>query len=297
MKFKFVFLPMLLFVLNVCNTCVAEELRVMSYNILRGGTQHGPLSWTVDVIRKSRADIVGIQEADQNLVQLAKELGFWYHEGSSILSRYPITQYIKDIGIKVQTPAKQSVYVFNTHLSAFPYGPYDLRDGKTVEEAMENENKSGRTSQISNLLKQIQFFMSFKTPIIVTGDFNSPSHLDWTYRNRAAHSGFEVPWPTSSLMKDFGFLDSYRVFFPDETQKPGLTWTPGFPPPNVDPKEVHDRIDYIYYYPNTLHILNAEIAGESKTNADIVVTPWPSDHRAVIVTLQLIESLFHNSIE
>ena len=66
----------------------AEEssLRVMSYNIHRGGVVHlkQPLSQTVKVIQAAKADIVGIQETrsprGDTLEDLAKLLG-WNRRG------------------------------------------------------------------------------------------------------------------------------------------------------------------------------------------------------------------------
>ena len=66
----------------------AEEfrIRVMSYNIYRGGTMHGqPLSQTAKVIREAKADIVGLQEPRSpkgfNTERLAKILG-WNHSAN-----------------------------------------------------------------------------------------------------------------------------------------------------------------------------------------------------------------------
>ena len=78
----------------------AEEskLRVMSYNIHRGGVVllKQPLSQTAKAIQLAKADIVGIQETKSprgdTLEDLAKLLG-WNHDmgkRSNILTRYQI---------------------------------------------------------------------------------------------------------------------------------------------------------------------------------------------------------------
>ena len=36
---------------------------------------------------------------------------------------------------------------------------------------------------------------------------------------------------------------------------------------------------------------SAAIVGESAPEADVVVTPWPSDHRAVAATVELLSGL------
>ena len=49
----------------------------------------------------------------------------------------------------------------------------------------------------------------------------------------------------------------------------------------------HDRIDFVYFKGKGLKVTDAKIVGESQKNADIVVTPYPSDHRAVVATFTL----------
>ena len=81
----------------------AEEstLRVMSYNIHRGGVVHlkQPLSQTAKVIQVAKADIVGIQETrsprGDTLEDLAKLLGWNHDEGSGIVTRYEIVEHFK----------------------------------------------------------------------------------------------------------------------------------------------------------------------------------------------------------
>ena len=80
-------------------------------------------------------------------------------------------------------------------------------------------------------------------------------------------------------MENEGFVDAFRVVFPDEVAKPGFTWTPSTEP--TDPEDHHDRIDFVFARAPKLEVLSAGIVGEKAPEADIVVTPWPSDHRAV----------------
>ena len=54
-------------------------LRVMTYNVLNGGTRRGqPLSHTAKVIQASGADIVGLQEIGPSVKELAALLGWKY---------------------------------------------------------------------------------------------------------------------------------------------------------------------------------------------------------------------------
>ena len=53
--------------------------------------------------------------------------------------------------------------------------------------------------------------------------------------------------------------------------------------------EVHERIDLVYYAGDHVSLSNVSIVGENAANADIVVSPWPSDHRAVVATFAVPE--------
>jgi hypothetical protein len=117
----------------------------------------------------------------------------------------------------------------------------------------------------------------------VVGDFNEPSHLDWT--EAAAKAGrhpIKVEYPTSLAMVESGFSDSYRIIYPDEMKNPGLTWSPKYKA--GDPTTHLDRIDFVYFKGKGLNVTDVKIVGENKDNADLVVKPYPSDHRAVVAT-------------
>ncbi len=71
-------------------------------------------------------------------------------------------------------------------------------------------------------------------PSFVMGDFNVPSHLDWTPAVVAGgRVKLAVDWPVTRIMADAGFTDSFRAVHPDPVAVPGLTWTAGTPPPYV----------------------------------------------------------------
>ncbi|MBT4886919.1 MAG: hypothetical protein HON07_06860, partial [Planctomycetaceae bacterium] len=175
----------------------ASSVRIMSYNIYRGGTQRGqPLSQTVKVIQEAKADIVGIQETRSssgvNTKKLAELLGWNYYvnpRNKVILTRYEIVEEKRD-GVQVKLPAGQEAYIFNLHLASNPYQPYQLlsiqpkwhkhKDTpfiKTEAEAIAGARKA-RGKEISALLSQIRNLPDKETPVFVVGDFNEPSHLD-----------------------------------------------------------------------------------------------------------------------
>ncbi len=122
------------------STCAARPLRVMSFNVwVAEGTPAGRSKLT-DIMRLGQAinsaapDVIGLQEMDNDAgLSIAAALGFNYHQQSGgdiqILSRFPIVdQSPGNLGVKIALPAGQDIWVFNAHMSAYPYQPYDLRD-------------------------------------------------------------------------------------------------------------------------------------------------------------------------
>ena len=277
-----------------------STVRVMSYNACRGGTYQGqPLSQSSKMIELAKADIVGLQEIGANVEELAKLLG-WNHSGP-FLTHYEIVEHVTGMGkrpwdgIKVKLPSGQHAYVFNAHLPNPPNQAYQLMGLKggyrsypkidTEEEAIAGAKKT-RGKYIARLLKLIKSFAVTEAPIFVVGDFNEPSHLDWT--EAAAKSGrhpIKVAYPTSSAMATAGFGDAYRTIYRDEMKNPGLTWSPKYTVD--DPKTHHDRIDFVYFKGKGFKVSEVKIVGENQENADIVITPYPSDHRAVVATFTL----------
>ena len=224
-------------------------VRVMTYNACRGGTYQGqPLSQSARMIELAMADIVGMQEIGDNGPKLAELLG-WNHS-SSFLTRYEIVDQAQGIGkrpwygIKVKLPSGQHAYAFNAHLPNPPNQAYQLLGLKggyrsypkihTEEEAIAGAKKA-RGKYIDRLLKLVKSFVDTEDPIFVVGDFNEPSHLDWTEAAaKAGHHPMKVAFPTSQRMVEAGFTDSYRTIHPDEVAKPGLTWSPVYEPKHPD---------------------------------------------------------------
>lgn len=261
---------------------------VLCYNIFVGGSGHSrALSETLHVIRTTEADIVLLQEARNTERWLARQLGFDYFTISNsvaFLSRFPIVDAAYH-GIAVDVPGQGVVWCFNVHLEAYPYGPYDLRDDPKLSEAdLIRVARETRGHQIAPVLKQARVFMDQGASVILAGDFNEPSHLDWTETAAAAglHFGRAVKWPTSLATGAIGFTDLYRHFHPDEVAKSGDTWTP-----TPELREVHDRIDRIYFSGPRLEALDVQVVGEAHPVTDRVVDPYPSDHRAVLGSFRM----------
>ncbi len=105
-------------------------------------------------------------------------------------------------------------------------------------------------------------------PLIIGGDFNSPSHKDWTAETARWHNGLEVEWPVSKVMMEAGFTDSFREI------RPGINYAS----PTMTKERLTYRIDYIYYKGKELQAVDSDMHFNYKGI-------WPSDHPAVTTIL------------
>jgi endonuclease/exonuclease/phosphatase family metal-dependent hydrolase len=263
----------------------------MTLNVLRGGTQLGqPLAQCARVIQAARADVVGLQEIGENAEDLADLLGWQLvREGSrAIITRFEVIERYPG-GVKMKSDSGHEFCLFNIHFRASPYQPYQLLKipyGNapfitTEEEAVAMARKA-RGDQVEALLGEIAKGPGDQVPVFVTGDFNEPSHLDWTAEAAAiGRHPIKVSFPSSLAMEQAGFRDAWRVVHPDIIAEPGNTWTPVTE--ITDPKDHHDRIDFVYSRGAGLEVRSAQVVGEKMEMADLVVEPYPSDHRGVVV--------------
>jgi exodeoxyribonuclease III len=250
----------------------------------------------VDAIRKSRADVVGLQESSKKTGEIAGALHYNYvqqTESTAILSRYTIEGMTPgNYGAILRLDSGDKVVLFNVHLYYKPYQPYQLTgikyEGpfiKTEAEAI-SEAKKARGADVEAVMKDISAVQDKGLPLIVTGDFNEPSFLDWTAET--AHAGrhpIKVEWPSTKAFAEAGFKDSFRTLYPDVMKYPGFTWTPDTSADDL--KDHHDRIDFVLYRGKGIEVRGADIVGENDRNASIVVTPYPSDHRGVVTTFEV----------
>jgi endonuclease/exonuclease/phosphatase family metal-dependent hydrolase len=260
----------------------------MTFNIWYGATRTD-LGKVIEAIQTARADVVGMQEPYARLRRIARALGFHASPRMHVISRYPILEPEGSDGrwaYLVLGPGEVAA-IANTHLPCCPYTPYRIVNrGMDRETALEQERNT-RLRTIAKHLEALGPLLAADVPTFFTGDFNTPSWRDWT-RKAVEARGLPYPmrWPVSRAMEDAGFVDSYRAVHPDPVTEPGFTWTPGYPPPYVSDREVHDRIDFVWAA-GAAEPLASRVVGESRANADIVVRPWPSDHRAVVSTLSV----------
>jgi endonuclease/exonuclease/phosphatase family metal-dependent hydrolase len=159
-----------------------------------------------------------------------------------------------------------------------------------AEEQAILSSRIGHETEVTKVLWDIKNILHFEEPVFFTGDFNEPSHLDWT--EEAAQAGIypiKVAYPTSMQVSKIGLKDAFRELFPDPVKVPGFTWPAGTYPdsPNPSVADPHDRIDFIYFAGKKVQVKNVQRLGEATETSDIAFANYPSDHRAVLATFKL----------
>jgi exodeoxyribonuclease III len=295
----------------------AETLRVMSFNIWGGGANEGKgIEETVAAIKAARADVVGVQEtrletdpctatdcpaSGESVAQaIAAALGWQVYDqtaenqalwANAVISRYPIgAASANDLGVPLDVNGK-TVWIFNIHLDDEPYQPYQLlgieygpapfitTEAEAVRFAAETRGPA------LDLLAADMAAAEGAAAVFVTGDFNEPSVHDWT--EAVVASGAKpvaVAWPTTGRLVAEGFVDAYRAVHSDPVAKPAYTWTPRYDEAATDDEP--DRIDFVLVKGDGVRVTDAAIVGEDGPRSDIVVMPWPSDHRAVVAEVE-----------
>ena len=280
------------------------EFKVMAWNILRSGNQiENGVDNVADMIKEINPDIVLMVETYGSGPYIAKKNGYNFHlvakEGTalddksvnlSIYSKFPFGERIDTDypfflgGIEIFINNKKVRFFSNWfHYQPWNNKPEDM--GKTVQELLEWERTEHRYNMIQKVLPYFEKYAkeSDSIPIIVGGDMNSPSHLDWSEKTKKIHNGLVVPWYSTKVFEDLGFTDSFREKNPNPIKHPGITW---------DHKERDDshRIDYIFYKGKKLR------STQSKTymqffNEQIEINnkrfAYPSDHGIVVTTFKL----------
>ena len=296
-----------LFLASAIHAESEDRLRVMTFNLWHGGEAGGqPLAQTINAIKSAKADIIGLQETHgrevngvrpDNGQKIADQLGWHYlqqGDRTAILSRHRIIKPSQNRwGVEIEYPRGKQLDFFNAHFAASPYQPYQLLkipygDGKfiaTESEAVQEAN-AARGAAVGRLLYEIKNAIQSGHPVVLTGDFNEPSHQDWTARAAQERCcPLKVCFPTTSRIASAGLIDAWRTHHKDEVAFRGVTWTPTTSAD--DPTDKHDRIDFIFVSDSAVKVKSCQIVGEHKSTADLVVTPWPSDHRAVVAELSI----------
>ncbi len=261
-------------------------LSLLVFNVEYGGSRS-----TDAVMADIDADVVGVLESYNRLPQIAEAAGYPYYDvGLQILSKYPILEPSGADGLYalIEVRPGLAVALVNTHLDYVRDGPNRLERGVPVADVLATE-RAVRLSSIRTLLPSATRLLGEGWPVLLTGDLNEPSHLDWTTRTSSRNGGHgPVAWPVSVALTRAGLRDSYRVAHPDPVADPGFTWgrvAGGTGSPR--------RIDFAYVG-GPVEVRSSEVVGErsrpgSETarSVDRAYPRWTSDHRAVLSRLEV----------
>lgn len=336
-------LIILLFVLS--STAIyskGHDITVLQINVWQEGTMvEGGFDAITNEIARLNPDIVLLSEVRNyhgeqfitRVIRALKEKGKEYYGENStldvgILSKYKILeQYptpaspeeaVRVLKARIEIEG-HTVVVYSAHLDYTHYACYlprgysgvtwkkldaPILDSKEIEKA---NKESLRDEAIVGVIEDVK--KENGNIIILGGDFNEPSHLDWQENTKDLwdHNGTTVRWDCSVLLTQNGFKDAYREVYPNPVTHPGFT----FPSdnPNVDVKKLawapeadeRDRIDFVYFMPNKkLKLVDAAIVGPNKSiirgersvenSKDKFILPagvWPTDHKALLVSFKL----------
>lgn len=284
-------------------------LKVLEWNIWHGGKgERLPVKDArpeiIRILKHSGADVILMIETYGAAPMIADSLGFHYVLLSSnlcIFSRYPIldTLVFPDSistfnfgGVKVDVAGRPVIF-FDTWLHYLPDArrvPVD-----SSETAIINwECRGSRDDEIRTILHLIRPYLqqADSIPVVLGGDLNSHSHLDWveTTKNKYHHGGAVVRWPVSWALTQAGLRDAYREIHPDPAADPGTTWLSSGKVNGSILYDRQDRIDYIYYRGKKLQAVAAEVfvAPDGSTFTFHGRSfMFPSDHGFVLVTFRL----------
>jgi exodeoxyribonuclease-3 len=257
----------------------------------------------IRIIKSVNPDILGIQEINchdettnvYTNINLYKEIACamkYFYELNEIthtviFSKMPIIDTSANFKGMIVKKDDMFIAILNIHLIDEPYQPYqvakipygDYPFVSSEPEAIEQAKKA-RGETIQEIYTDIKL-MEEKynlSSVIVLGDFNEPSHRDWT--TETANAGIhplKIEFPSVKYFEDAGFIDSFRFMYPNPLTVNGFTW----PTANkYSVKEaLEDRIDYILVKSQNMKIIGAGIIGETEFES------WPSDHRACVCIL------------
>ena len=262
----------------------------MTWNIWHGGL-HGNKSVEFEQDTSNTTNVLKVlmlEEPDILLLMqetyccgmdIAKDAGYTYSwRGSSNLSihsKYPIIDTIEIFrpfnshAVIIDVDGTSILFV-NLWLHYLPDYFQDIIT-MTPDSLIQGEGTS-RLQEITSIINCVDSLENkLNMPVILGGDFNSGSHLDWIERTKESHYGKIVEWPVSKLMAERGYTDSFREAHPDPLETMQGTW--GFLSDDI----ISDRIDFIYYKGSKLSTRQSKIVMGDPPGGF-----FNSDHRAIL---------------
>ena len=271
-----------------------QPLQLLQLNIEYGGTGVD-FATVISVINTSGASVVALQEGCGRVPEVARALGWpFFDVRTQVVSRVPLLDPpVPSAGVVfVEVEPGRVVAIVNVHPASRAYGPFRLAKGEPLRRVLRRERRL-RVGELQPSIDASTALMREGLPVILLGDFNAPSHLDWTEAAVGVLPQVTQPvsWPTSIAMSEAGFVDAYRAVHPDPVTHPGLTWPAARPfvegyNPAAD-GQAPDRIDFMHVSPD-ITVTAIQIVGEQESpESEVSVSPWPTDHRGLLASLRL----------
>lgn len=247
-----------------------DTLRVLVWNVLHGANDvvDGPEK-ALAVIRASDADVVLMQESYDIEGQrpllgawLAQQLGWNQWQADSphlcILSRFEFTERWTHepwhaVGARLVDDRGRDFIAWNIWIDYRDNITRKLRDVPDISDAdlLESEFvRSQRLPQAQRIVARIEALghLDLSVPVLVGGDWNTPSHLDWTLDTARVYKRRRpLDLPVSVAMAEAGFIDTFRTVHPNPVQRPGITWSPMFRTQG-EKEQGFERIDRLYLH-------------------------------------------------
>ena len=263
-----------------------RTLRVLTLDLQGAAT----VLHAVNAIQLANADLVALQEPGESLASIADQLGYYRHvlgtgESPAILSRFPLVHTYTS-GVEIQPFPGPGVCLFNVLLPELPtIRALVKRAGTAADREAAAVAKAAHDADVRVLLAEAAPHVKAGKSVFLAGEFNEPSHLDWTASTSAMgrHGGRIVAWPTSQVLLAGGFKDAFRALHGDEVDHPGLTF-PLAPPPGQDEG---DRLDFIYYAGPALQPTGVQLLGPDSKAPHLSYTPFPSGRRGLVGAFSL----------
>ena len=268
-------------------------LKVLQWNIWNGGVHlaDSGRNRVTELVKATTADVVLMQEAYGIQQELAQALQYHLKTKSkgdnlALYSRFPLEETVpwrepfKSNPAVITMTGGQKVMLIDLWLR-YAYRPeytcyYQEKNGNPAQWIREDSLYA--YTDIKNIVeKDINPYREKDMPVIMGGDFNSCSHLDWTRKASALHYGYgPVAFPASRYLQDAGYTDTFRHLHPDETQRPEGTWAVIYGHSSTS------RIDFIYSKGNARPVQSKLV----RTTPEID-SVWPSDHAGVITVFRI----------
>jgi endonuclease/exonuclease/phosphatase family metal-dependent hydrolase len=277
-------------------TSLGSGLRLLQLNIEYGRTGVD-FDTIIEVIRDSQAPVVALQEGCGNVPRVASALGWPYFDNrTQVVSQLPLLDPPAAAGaastgvVFVEVEPGKVVAIVNVHPPSRGFGPFRVQ--REPAKRVKRRERRVRLSHLQPSLDAASSLMRADIPVVLLGDFNAPSHRDWTDETVGMRPHVTQPfaWPTSVAAEDAGLVDAYRAVHPDPVKQPGLTWPAARPfvegyNPAAD-GHPEDRIDLMYLSPR-VSVSDIRVVGESQSpSTDVAFDPWPTDHRGLLADLQ-----------